>query len=168
MANYTLLAVNDINAYLWNKLQAAGLLDANDYLADGFDTPLVPIIPSQQVPEFNNLLSGETYIVYDTELLPIDVDWWNSHEVVNFVVFSVDYDKAAAIVNFMVDLFRRYDESTQDIREFNITSSNFIFHYSSVSMATAPKPTKTEGGMRAGEIEVVFCYSRITDDSGRF
>jgi len=53
-ADYTKVAVYDIRMAIWDELKNAGILDPNDYYPDGFTDPLIPIVPSQQVPEFNN------------------------------------------------------------------------------------------------------------------
>jgi len=168
MADYYSLAINEIRLYLWDQLKNAGILKESNYYADGFDTAIIPIIPEQQVPEFNNLLSGQTYIVYQCETLPTDTQWWISHELINFMVYSPRYDEAAAIVNFMTDLFRRYDDSAKDIKTFNIASTNYLYYYSAIQSIKSPIPSEYEGGIKTGYIDVLFCYSRITDPNGRF
>ena len=168
MTDYTSLAINDIRTYLWNQLTTSGILDANNYLADGFDTPLIPIIPSQQIPEFNNLLPAQTYIVYDHETLPINQNWWMVDELIDFTIISPQYDKVQEIINFMIDVFRRYDDSAGEIKQSTILSNTFIFHYTSVSSTHSPKPNKNEAGLRNGQISIVICYSRIGQSSGRF
>ena len=75
MTAYDMLAHQDIRQYIWAAIQSADLLDPNDYYADGFDDALIPIIPSQQVPEFNNLLAGRTYMIFDWEVKPVPVQW---------------------------------------------------------------------------------------------
>ena len=62
--DYSRVAVYDVRNAMWLELQNANLFNSRDYTAEGFNDPLVPIIPSQQVPEFNNLLPGKTYITY--------------------------------------------------------------------------------------------------------
>lgn len=168
MADYQSLAINDIRAYLWEQLVAADILNENDYYADGFDAPLIPIIPAQQVPEFNNLLPGKTYIVYDYEVLPIQQDWWNIDESVDFMILSTQYDEIQKIMNFMTDIFRRYDDSATEVRNSNILSNNFIFHYTAVTGIKSPQAMKHEAGLRMGQITIFYCYNRIEQDLGRF
>jgi len=168
MTDYTSLAINDIRKYLWSQLTSSSILYSNDYLADGFDTPLVPIIPTQQVPEFNNLLPAKTYIVYDHETLPIRQDWWILDELIDFTIVSPQYDKIQEIINFMIDIFRRYDDSAGEIKQSTLLSNNFIFHYTSVSSTQSPKPSKHEAALKSGQISIVACYSRIGQSSGRF
>ena len=168
MADYSSLAVNDIRLYIWNNIKSAGLLNEQDYYADGFDQPIIPIIPAQQIPELNNLLPGKTYIVYDYEILPIDTDWWITNEVGIFMIYSTHYDEVHAILNLLVDLFRRYDDSASEISASNISSSNFQFHYTAIEKIKSPEPSKYEGGLKTGFANILYSYSRRTQDSGRY
>ena len=168
MADYSSIAVNDLRAFIWEQLKAENILSESDYYADGFNVPLVPIIPSQQIPEFNNLLPNKLYITYENEMLPIEEQWWIIHEVMHLMVISPDYDQVNKVMNFLVDLLRRYDESATDVKLSNILSNNFIFHYTAINKVKSPSPMKHEGGLRVGQISILFCYSRNNDSSKRF
>jgi hypothetical protein len=168
MADYTSLAINDFRLYLWEQLKSNNVLNANDYYADGFTQPLIPIIPSQQVPEFNNLLPGKPYIIYESEIMPMEVQWWITHEMINLMIVSPDYDQINQIINLLVDLFRRYDESATDIKQSSMLSNNFLFHYSAINRVKSPQPMKQEGGLRVGSISILLCYSRKIAPTGRF
>ncbi|NDB84182.1 MAG: hypothetical protein EB127_15920, partial [Alphaproteobacteria bacterium] len=93
MADYSSIAVHDLNAYIWEQLKANNILLESDYYADGFAQALMPIIPAQQVPEFNNLLPGKPYIIYDNEVLPIEEQWWITHEVVHMMIVGPNHDQ---------------------------------------------------------------------------
>lgn len=168
MADYTSLAINDFRSYLWEQLKANNVLLENDYYADGFIQPLIPIIPSQQIPEFNNLLPGKSYIVYESEIMPMEEQWWITHEMINLMIVSPDYDQINKIMNLLVDLFRRYDLSTTDLKQSNILSNNFLFHYTAINRVKSPQPMKQEGGLRVGNISILLCYSRKVSTDGRF
>ena len=84
------------------------------------------------------------------------------------MIVSTNYDEIVKITNFMIDLFRRYDDSATDIKQSDILSNNFIFHYTAIDKFLSPEATKFEGGMRAGYINILYCYSRKTQDNGRF
>ena len=168
-SGYNSLAVYDIKTFLWDQLVQYGLFDPNDYLADGFDSPLVPIIPSQQIPEFNNLLPGKTYIVYDYEVLPQHEQWWLTHEMLQLMVVSIRHDEINTILNFITDLFRRYDDSIKDIEaRAAILSNDFMFKYTTVARVFSPAPFKNEGGLMSGHIDVIVCYVRKLNPQGRF
>jgi hypothetical protein len=168
MTDYSSIASHDIRLHLWDQLKSNNILTESDYYADGFTQPLIPIIPSQQVPEFNNLLPGKTYITYEVETLPMEVSWWMTNELITLMVVSPDYDQINKIMNFITDLMRRYDESVTDFRGSTIFSNNFLFHYTSINKIKSPAPMKQEGGLRVGSISILYCYSRKLDDSGRF
>lgn len=169
-AKYSSLACLDLRTYLWQQLQSAGLMDINNYYADGFDQPIIPIIPSQQIPEMNNSLPGLPYIVYDYQVMPIQTDWWIIHEVFQLMTVSPNHNEINMINNFIVDLFRRYDDSAKDV--FNagsqIISDNFDFKYTSVHDVYSPTPFKNEGGLMVGHVDIIYCYVRKVDSLGRF
>ena len=167
--DYTKLAISEIRNYLWTKLKEYNLLDPNDYIADGFDIPLVPIIPSQQVPEFNNLIGDKPYIVYDFSVEDYgDDQWWICQESALFSIVSTDYLLISAITNAMVDIFRRMDESARDLNTSIGASNLFKFHTFKLNMASAPAPFTEEGGRQIGQIEIMYKYSRNLDSNGRF
>jgi hypothetical protein len=168
MTDYSQLAITDIRNYIWQKIQDAGLLDINDYYADGLSDPLIPIIPTQQVPEFNNLLPGRTYIVYDFEVKTIPVQWWMTDEMLTLAIFSQNYDFINQISNLMNDLFRRYDESSKDINEYLAGDTLFMFHHTVVDRIFSPEPFKSEGDYQTGQIALSYSYSRKTEGNGRF
>jgi hypothetical protein len=168
MTDYSSLAVNDLRLFIWEQLKSNGILNENDYYADGFTQPLIPIIPSQQIPEFNNLLPGKAYLVYESEIMPIEENWWIINELMSVMVISPDYDQINTIINFLTDLLRRYDNSATDIKQSNILSNNFFFHYTSIHRIKSPQPMKQEGGLRVGTIAILYCYSRKNNQFGRF
>ena len=169
MTDYTALAVYDVRKYIWDQLQASGILNVQDYYADGFNTALVPLIPSQQLPEFNNLLPTATYIVYDYEILPTSEMWWMTHESLDLMVVSLYHDKINTILNFLFDLFRRYDESAKDLfKSSTLFSNNFEFKYTAVESVKAPTPFKNEGDRMVGHINIQYGYCRKLDSNGRF
>ena len=168
MADYSKLAVYDINAFLWQKLQDAGLFDKNDYYADGFDSYIVPIIPAQQIPEFNNLLPGKSYIVYDYEVKPTVEHWWITEEIVSYTVLSQNYDQINKILNFLSDTLRRYDDSAKSINVYLAGNSEFEYHFAYVDKIVSPQFFKNEGGFMLGEADICVSYVRQLDDSGRF
>lgn len=167
-ADYTKLAVYDVNAFLWQKLQDAGLFDDNDYYVDSFGTNLTPIIPAQQIPEFNNLLPGKTYFVYDYDVKPTVESFWITEEVITYTLFSQSYDKLNQIMNFMQDTFRRYDETAKDIKIYLAESSPFDYHFLYTDRIVSPQHFQNEGGFMMGEVDICISYARRIDSGKRF
>jgi hypothetical protein len=167
--DYTKVASYDIRKVLWQELQNAKLFNEQDYYADGFFSPLVPIIPTQQVPEFNNLLPGKPYLTYDILQRHGGVQWWMQEEMMSFGVTSTDENQIQTVINFMIDLFRRYDQSAKEINLELVSDSPFTFHFFHLESADPVQPFKNEGGFMTGLISIVYSYSREADgQTGRY
>jgi hypothetical protein len=163
MTNYTYVASYDVRKALLNELQDKNLIDLNDYVADGFSDPLEPVIPAQQVPEFNNLLPGKTYIVYDVVQNNIGPQWWLTEETITFDIVSTDSAEIQTFINVAIDLFRRYDLSAKEITIDVVSTSPFSYHYFRVDLADSVQPFVNEGGSMNGVISVTYAYTREVD-----
>lgn len=169
MADYKKIAFYDIRNALWQEIQNANLLDYNDYYADGFQDGLIPIIPAQEVPEFNNLLPGKTYMIYDIVRKPLAVNWWMEEESATFSIVSRSQNEIQTIVNFMVDVFRRYDKTAIEIQLQISESSPFKFHYFKIDSADPVQAFSDEGGFMLGGVTMSYAYTRDLDPvTGRY
>ena len=162
--SYQQVAAYEIRNIIWRELTGYGLLDITNYYADGFSDPLVPIIPAQQIPEFNNNLPGKTYIVYDISVKTIPVQWWMFEETMTLDVVSKDPDEIQVIINFLIDLFRRYDLSASEI---NLLHGDIVFnyHYFKIDSADPVQAFQHEGGFMNGTIAISYGYSREVDST---
>lgn len=169
MADYKKIASYDVRKVLWDEIQQAGFFDQNDYYADGFVDSLIPIIPAQQVPEFNNLLPGKSYIVYDVAQGYGNVQWWMSEEVITFDIVSTDPNEIQAVSNLIVDIFRRYDKSAKEVNLQLLEGSPFTFHFFRLESADPVQPFRSEGGMMNGTVSIGYSYTRELDsNTGRY
>jgi len=167
--NYKYVASYDIRKNFLNELIAKGLINLNDYIADGFSSPLEPIIPAQQVPEFNNMLPGKTYVIYDITQSHGDTQWWMSEDVITFDIVSRDPSEIQTILNLATDLFRRYDDSAKDINLSLIASSPYKYHYFKVESSDPVQAFANEGGFMNGIISIRYAYTRQLDSvTGRY
>ena len=171
--DYSRVAAFDVRNAMWTELQNAGILKAKDYTTDAFNYPLVPIIPSQQVPEFNNQLPGKTYITYDIIQKPVGSQWWISEETMILQVISRSNAEILTIINFLTDLFRRYELSAIDVNSLAASSgSPFKFFYFRLETANPVQPFIDEGGFMSGDFSFVYTYTRSVDqgpsNSGRY
>src|SRR6476661_3025998 len=98
---YDLNGVHVLNKYIWTQLQSKGLMSAADY------NNLVPIIPTQQEPVFNDMTAGKPFIVYTYLVSAYDTDIWANIEQVTYRIFSDDERKLRQISNFLIDLCKR-------------------------------------------------------------
>jgi hypothetical protein len=161
--NYKYVASYDVRKALLQELQGKGLIDLNDYIADGFNVPLEPVIPAQQVPEFNNLLPGKTYIIYDIMQSNMGTQWWLSEETITFDVVSRDQAEIQTIINLATDLFRRYDLTAKDVNLSLSANSPYVYHYFKIDSADPVQPFANEGGFMNGLISITYSYTREVD-----
>lgn len=160
MTDYSKLAVYGINNYIWQKIQDANLLDPQDYYADGFINYLVPIIPAQQIPEFNNLLPGKTYLIYDYEILRTGEDYWITEEILTYTIVSPSYDKINQIITFIQATLSRFDDAARDLNTFNNNTTPFEYHFLYNENTKSPENFTTEGGSMLGEVQIRYTYVR--------
>lgn len=168
MTDYTQNARTVMNAFLWAELQSAGILNSQDYRPDGFTKSLIPIVPIQEVPEFNNLIPGKPYFLYDYEVEGYGDEWWICEEKMLYSIIGNDVSKISEITEFMIDLFRRLDDSGKDVQLFNPKDDIVKFYSVGLQSAAGPAPFNSEGGLMIGTVEISYKYSRILDGSGRF
>jgi hypothetical protein len=168
MPNYVIHPVYDVNKYTWNQLKINNILRESDYIADGFDQPLVPIIPAQQIPEFNNLLPGQTYLIYDYEDMPGQENWWISNQLITYTIVSPNHDTITQIMALLKDSFRRHDESAKDLNKYPDVSGYYDFHYISIDSSISPQHFSSEGGFMMGEVKLYVSYARHLDSNGRY
>lgn len=170
MTDYTLSAVYDIRNAMWQELTNAGIFSVDDYYPDGFAEAVVPIFPSQQIPEMNNLLPGKDYITYNVVQKRTNLQWWVTNESLILEIISNKNDRIMTITNFLIDLFRRYDLSAKSINSDTSIESPFTFLTFTVESTDPVQPFTDEGGYMSGDMTIGYSYTRdIVDEySGRF
>lgn len=161
MTKYDLNGVHVYNKFLWDNLVAAGLMDPTDY------SGLVPIIPTQQVPVFNDMSAGKPFLVYTFLVTAYDVDIWANVEQVTYRIFSDDERKLRNITNFIIDLSKRYDWTAQEVNDWinaypspDGDEKRFEFKYVQVVGATSPEPFAQEGGRQDSSVSVRMAFTR--------
>jgi hypothetical protein len=169
MSDYTKIAVYEVRDIIWKELQDAGILDIKDYYADGFTVPLIPVIPAQQVPEFNNLLPGKTYIIYDILQSGVGVNWWMSQETITLTIVSRDTKETLVIINMLTDIFRRYDRTAKEVNLQISQNSPFRYHFFRLDSADPIQAFHDEGGFMNGIISITYAYTReLNSDTDRY
>ena len=167
-ANYKLDAMFEIRKYLWENLVTIGIFDDNEYYNDSLNSVIIPIIPVQQAPEMNQFLSGKKHIVYDKVSTSYDSNWLICNEQLLFTIYSIDVSEINEIRNFMTDLFRRMDESAQDINRWADLSNKFKFHSIYIADISTTAPSEELQGFMSTDVILDVKYSRITNSVGRF
>lgn len=156
---YTVAAVHPIRAFLWDRLSAdLGMSKLGDP-----NNGIVPIIPSQQVPQVTQY--AEPFIVYNWVTEPQGVDWYFQADQMIFLVYSEEEEEIRIVVNYMRDLFEKYDESARPINEW-IANQSYepykAFHYKYINVLQGSGgvlPMETEDGRQESMITLHVTYT---------
>lgn len=167
-ANYKLDSVFELRKFLWNQLVLNNIFDEDDYWSDNLNENIIPIIPVQQTPEMDQFLSGKKHIIYDKVGISYDELWAICTEQILFTVYSPEIIDIVEIKNFMVDLFRRMDESAGDVNKWSGLSDKFKFHSIYVSDMSPTAPSEEMKGFMSSDIILEVKYSRVVGPNGRF
>jgi hypothetical protein len=158
----------ELRKYLWQQLLSNNIFDDSEYYSDNLGEVLNPIIPVQQSAEMNQFLSGKKHIVYDKIGISYDEMWAICTEQILFTVYSTEVMDIVEIKNFMVDLFRRMDESAQDVNRWSGLSDKFKFHSIYISDMSPTSPSEQMKGFLSSDIVLEVKYSRVISPNGRF
>jgi hypothetical protein len=145
-----------------------GIFDQDDYYSDSLGDVIIPIIPVQQPAELNQFLSGKKHIVYDKIGMSYEENWMICTEQVLFTIYSIDYSDINEIRNFMVDLFRRMDDSAKDINYWDDLSDKFKFFTIYISDISPTAPSQELQGFLSADIVLEVKFARILDKDGRY
>jgi len=169
MTKHDLNGVHVLNKYLWAELQKSNLMGEYDY------NGLVPIIPTQQVPVFNDMAAGKAFIVYTYLVASYDVDLWANVEQVTYRIYSDDERKLRQISNLLIDLCKRFDWTAADVNKWidgyatpDGDEKKFEFKYVQVVGSTSPEPFAQEGGRQNASVTVrmAFVHDMVTAVAG--
>jgi hypothetical protein len=166
--NYKIDSANEMRKFLWNELKAEGIFKETDYFSDNVNETIIPIIPVQQIPEMNQFLNAKKHIVYDKTSMTYESNWLVCNEKMQFTLYAVDVSEINEMRNFLVDLFRRSDESARDINNFIGNSSKIRFHTIYMSDISPIAPSEEIQGFLSADVIIDVKYSRDVDPSGRF
>lgn len=160
---YDLNATHVLNKFIWAKLQEKNLLDPLDYGG------VVPIVPTQQAPELNDLADAKPFIIYTYLLSSYDIDTWSNIEQVTYRIYSDDERKLRQITNYLTDLLKRFDWTAQEVNswldnQFASTDGDeykFDFKFVQVVGMTSPEPAEQEGGRQNASVTIRIAYTHL-------
>lgn len=177
-ADYGSTAAAVIRNYIWENMKVDEILNPNDYIADGFTKPLVPIIPLSDVPHFKNLLPGIPYIIWDFSINGYSEDFWICEEEMTFSIVHNDRNKIIEITMYLVDLLRRMDVTAKELEKFEydsllndsgVLTSEPKYNFHSVYINNLNNtPEVDEGDILVGEVWIRYTYSRRLGNNFRF
>ncbi len=84
-------------------------------------------------------------------------------EVATLNVVSRNPQKIQAIINMIIDVFRRYDKSAGEVQLQVQESSVFKFHYFKIESADPVQAFADEGGFMSGVVSIGYGYTRELD-----
>jgi len=167
-ANYKIDSAVELRKFLWDQLISYSIFEENEYYSDNIGQTIIPIIPIQQQPELSQFLSGKKHIIYDKISMAYDSNWLICNEQILFTIYSTSVDDINEIRNFMVDSFRRMDESAKDINKSVRLSDKIKFHTIYIADISPTAPSEELQGFLSADVTIDIKYSRITDAVGRF
>jgi len=166
--NYKLDSANEVRKFLWRELEAQGIFKETDYYSDNVGEIIIPIIPVQQQPELNQFLNGKKHIVYDKTNMTYDSNWLICIEKMQFTLYAIDVSDINEMRNFIIDLFRRMDESARDINSFMGNTSLIRFHTIYMSDISPIAPSEELQGFLSADVIIEVKYSRDVNSAGRY
>jgi hypothetical protein len=113
-------------------------------------------------------LSGKKHIVYDKIGTSYEENWMVCCEQILFTIYSTDFAEINEIRNFMMDQFRRMDESARDINRYSGLSDKFKFHSIFIADISPTEPSQELQGFLSADVILEVKYSRMVDSVGRF
>ena len=166
--NYKLDAMLELRKFLWGRLTTLNIFDDEDYYSDNLGESIIPILPVQQAPEMNQFLSGKKHIVYDKIGSSYEDNWMVCCEQILFTIYSTDISEINEIRNFMMNEFRRMDESARDINRWSGLSDKFKFYSIFIADISPTEPSEELQGFFSTDVILEVKYSRMVDSVGRF
>ena len=164
--NYKLDAMLEIRKFLWQELVLAGIFDPEQYALDGGGTTN-PILPVQQPADMNQLFNGKKHIIYDKINISYEDNWMVCNDQILFTVYSTQISDINEITNFMIDLFRRMDDSAKDLNGNLGISTVFKFFSTYIVDVSPTTPSKEMSGFYSSDIILQAKYARFVEN-GRY
>lgn len=166
--DYKMDVMSDLRKHLWSNLVSSNIFDPNDYYSDNLGIEVVPIFPVQQQAEMDQFLTGKKHIVYDKIGMSYEDNWVICCEQILFTIYSTDISEISEIRNFMMDNYRRMDESARDANYHEGISEKFKFYSIFIADISEVAPSEEAAGYLSTDIVLEVKYSRHVGIDGRF
>jgi len=168
MVDYKLDAMLELRKFLWTKLLANNIFDAEEYYSDNLQETINAILPVQQASEMNQFFSGKKHIIYDKIGAGYEDLWAICNEQILFTIYATDVSEINEIRTYLIDEFRRMDESARDINRWSGVSNRFKFYSIYISDLSPTSPSEELKGFFSADVVLEMKYSRHTDTEGRY
>lgn len=154
--NTEILAAHVLNGYVWALLKTNTSMTENDYGTK------VPVIPSNQEPEFRAL--NKPFLVYGfTEDHSHDIHLMRSGTLF-YTIYASNLTDINRIFNIIETAMGRYDESATDVNAWSSKApqnTNFLgcrFTEVCISYGEGGGPVDQEGGRLAAVIGIKYSF----------
>lgn len=164
MTDYRTVGAHQLNKWLWWNLNTFTYRDfssGQDLRAfAGYDSiGLVPIIPTQQVPEMNNIVGGAPFIVYAYTRTAAAQSWWVNSEQCTYIVYDNDEERLRAVHTYMTDLLKRFDETARAVNNYLGAASKFDFKWIGLASSVGPEAAIQENGRQGAMVSIRYEYT---------
>ncbi len=163
MTDYRTMGAHQINKYLWGKLKdfeyKPGVKAFSAYGTGTGQKNLTPIIPTQQQPQFLDIVGGAPFLVYNYIVSSYASEWWLCREQCAYVIYDNDEERLRAIHGYMIDLLKRMDWTARDVNASPTTDVRFDFKYVQLTSASGPDEFNTEGGRTGAMVVINYEYT---------
>jgi hypothetical protein len=166
-----------LNKWLWSKLKDLpykGGYAFGKYVPHG-TIGLVPIIPSQQLPEFTEIAGGAPFIVYNYTDLDTGDAWFTQEQQVAYVIYDNDEERLRTIDAYMVNLLQRMDWTAQEVNDYILNpntqepgtnADHYEFKSVLVTSANGPEPFEQQGGRQGALVVARIMFTHDMDSTG--
>ena len=172
MAIDSIHPVHAINRYLWNRIEAEGILSKTDYATATMPGGIVPIVPVRETPELMTLIdslpgvSSRPFIVYTWAKINTGQDWFMKTHEIAYAIRSDDDTKLAQLMNLFQALFESYDLAAQRVNAFVNSAgaaSHRQFHFKHISIASISEqmPGEQENAPNESIITLRATYTQV-------
>lgn len=173
--DYELSAVHGVNRYLWEKIKTEKVWDLGTTpAASRYANNWTPIIPTQQLPEFNAMIDagdnagGVPFIIYNWTTVPgTGTQWWLETDNIVYLVYSQSEAEIRKVSNLMKDIFKKQDQAGQAVTDYVKTLGSAklnVFDYKNINITSSggPLPMENEGGRleAVATIRVTYTVNR--------
>lgn len=171
--DYNVSGVHQINKWLWHVLRNERAAEFAAYLTTGSRSyGLVPVIPSQQMPQFTDIAGGAPFMIYNYSIEG-GTQIWENRDQIGYVIYDDNEARLRRIHNYMVQLLKRMEWTAADINVYldSIATTEepneFDFKWVQVNSAAGPQPFESEGGRHGALIMATATYTRemVSDPS---
>lgn len=163
--DYSQFPSQKIRKWVYEEMINSGIIDPDLY--DGIN----PFIPSQDVDQLNQLPNNLFYIIYFSMFAPKDNNQLLGvgKEYIYFNILANNYNDLGTIINFLIDLLGREDESARQLNNYLVGENDKTYSFLNIELSHSQEPYPIEQPLDRIVQELCFCYKyvRQIDNTGR-